>query len=146
MFKIIILFFLTSFSFFVNAETIERFSFESKQKQERYNKLITDIRCPVCQGQSIGGSNAPLAKDLRLVVRKMLKNNKTDNDIFIFMTERYGNFVVFKPPVNKQTYILWFAPFIFIIFAIFAFLKKKSVQNKELVDEAKLAQAKKLLK
>ena len=97
------------------AESIEVKDFENSSQESRYLDLIDNIRCPVCQGQSIGGSNSDLAKDLREQVRKMILNDKSDNDIHLFLTERYGDFVIFKPPINLKTYLLWFTPLIFLV-------------------------------
>jgi len=99
----------------VFAESIEVKDFENSSQESRYLDLIDNIRCPVCQGQSIGGSNSGLAKDLREQVRKMILNDKSDNDIYLFMIERYGDFVIFKPPINLKTYLLWFTPLIFLV-------------------------------
>ena len=92
------------------AESIEAKDFETLGQESRYTVLIENIRCPVCQGQSIGGSNSSLASDLREQVRAMILDNKSDKDIYLFMVERYGDFVNFKPPINSKTYLLWFAP------------------------------------
>ena len=97
------------------SESIEVKDFENSSQESRYLDLIDNIRCPVCQGQSIGGSNSDLAKDLREQVRKMILNDKSDNDIHLFMIERYGDFVIFKPPINLKTYLLWFTPLIFLV-------------------------------
>ena len=99
----------------VFAESIEVKDFENSSQESRYLDLIDNIRCPVCQGQSIGGSNSGLAKDLREQVRQMILNDKSDNDIHLFLTERYGDFVIFKPPINLKTYLLWFTPLIFLV-------------------------------
>ena len=97
------------------AESIDVKDFENSSQESRYIDLIDNIRCPVCQGQSIGGSNSGLAKDLREQVRKMILNDKSDDDIYLFMIERYGDFVIFKPPINWKTYLLWFTPLIFLV-------------------------------
>ena len=97
------------------AESIDVKDFENSSQESRYLDLIDNIRCPVCQGQSIGGSNSGLAKDLREQVRKMILNDKSDDDIYLFMIERYGDFVIFKPPINWKTYLLWFTPLIFLV-------------------------------
>ena len=97
------------------AESIEVNDFKNSSQESRYLDLIDNIRCPVCQGQSIGGSNSGLAKDLREQVRKMILNDKSDDDIYLFMIERYGDFVIFKPPINWKTYLLWFTPLIFLV-------------------------------
>ena len=97
------------------AESIDIKDFENFSQESRYLDLIDNIRCPICQGQSIGGSNSDLAKDLREQVRQMILNDKSDNDIHLFLTERYGDFVIFKPPINLKTYLLWFTPLIFLV-------------------------------
>ncbi len=124
-----------------HAESIDAKVFSSDQQQSRYRSLIDEIRCPVCQGQSIGGSNAGLAKDLRNQVRSMIIDNKSDNDIRTFMTDRYGDFVVFKPPVNYSTYLLWFAPFVFLFIGLIILIrsiKSKSQNGQEnVIDTSK---------
>jgi cytochrome c-type biogenesis protein CcmH len=113
----------------------------------RYRSLINEIRCPVCQGQSIGGSNAGLAKDLRERVRTMIIENNSNDGLRQFMVDRYGDFVVFKPPVNKNTFLLWYAPFAFLALGLFFFIRsllnKKKTEKIQTVDTTK---AKKLLK
>jgi cytochrome c-type biogenesis protein CcmH len=125
-------------------ESIDVTSFANKQQEQRYRALIGEIRCPVCQGQSIGGSNAGLAKDLREKVRGLILEQKTDDDVRKFMTDRYGDFVVFKPPVNKSTYLLWFAPFIFLLFAVFFLVR--TFNNKKEPIKVDTTKAKNLLK
>ena len=130
----------------VFAESIEANSFTNEVHEQRYRSLIDEIRCPVCQGQSIGGSNAGLAKDLREKVRELIVDNQTDDNIRKYMTDRYGDFVVFKPPMNKNTYLLWYAPFIFLVLGMFFFIRtlgKKPSEDIEVVDTQK---AKDLLK
>ena len=131
----------------VFAESIEVKDFENFSQESRYLDLIDNIRCPVCQGQSIGGSNSGLAKDLREQVRKMILNDKSDNDIYLFMIERYGDFVIFKPPINLKTYLLWFTPLIFLvlcfIYLIRIISKKRDFSVKS---SAEIERAKNLLK
>ena len=129
------------------AESIEVNDFENSSQESRYINLIDNIRCPVCQGQSIGGSNSGLAKDLREQVRKMILNDKSDDDIYLFMIERYGDFVIFKPPINWKTYLLWFTPLIFLvlcfIYLIRIISKKRDFSVKS---SAEIKRAKNLLK
>ena len=129
------------------AESIEASIFETEEQQSRYTQLIEDIRCPVCQGQSIGGSNSGLAKDLREKVREMILDGQSDPQIYSYMVERYGDFVVYKPPVNTKTYLLWFAPlFILILSLIFLFRSTKRNTKKTVNVSNDLERAKKLLK
>ncbi len=128
------------------AESIEVRKFQNATQESRYRNLVDEIRCPVCQGQSIGGSNAGLAKDLREQVRNMIIKGNDNDEIRQFMVARYGDFVVFKPPVNKNTYVLWFAPFAFLALGLFFFirsLKSKERTRPEAIDTSK---AKDLLK
>jgi cytochrome c-type biogenesis protein CcmH len=129
----------------IYAESIEANTFINAQQERRYRTLIDEIRCPVCQGQSIGGSNAGLAKDLREKVRELILSGKTNDDIRAFMVARYGDFVVFKPPVNKNTYLLWFLPFVFLAFGLF-FLVRFFSAKKPLVAKIDTTKAKELLK
>ena len=129
------------------AESIEASIFETKEQQSRYTQLIEDIRCPVCQGQSIGGSNSGLAKDLREKVREMILDGQSDPEIYSYMVERYGDFVVYKPPINIKTYLLWFAPlFILILSLIFLFRSTRRNKAKTVNVSRDLERAKKLLK
>ena len=129
------------------AESIDVKDFENSTQESRYIDLIDNIRCPVCQGQSIGGSNSGLAKDLREQVRIMILSDKSDDDIYLFMIERYSDFVIFKPPINWKTYLLWFTPLIFLvlcfIYLIRIILKKRDFSPKP---SAEIERAKNLLK
>ena len=129
------------------AQSIEANDFETIDQQSRYTQLIENIRCPVCQGQSIGGSNSGLAKDLREKVYEMILDGKSDADIYSYMVERYGDFVVYKPPLNIKTFLLWFAPLLVMILSLF-FLFRSTRQNKEKTVSLSgdLEKAKKLLK
>ena len=129
------------------AESIEANDFETIDQQSRYTQLIENIRCPVCQGQSISGSNSELAKDLREKVREMILDSRSDADIYSFMVERYGDFVVYKPPLNIKTFLLWFAPLVVMILSLL-FLFRSTRQNKEktVSISSDLEKAKKLLK
>ncbi|WP_416653286.1 cytochrome c-type biogenesis protein CcmH [Candidatus Pseudothioglobus sp. Uisw_086] len=129
------------------AESIEAKDFETLYQENRYTVLIENIRCPVCQGQSIGGSNSSLAGDLREQVRKMILNNKSDKDIYLFMVERYGDFVNFKPPINSKTYLLWFAPLLLLVLCsiyLFRITRNKNIHLSS--SDSDIERAKKLLK
>ena len=120
------------------AGSIEAKEFISSEQEKRYRDLIEDIRCPVCQGQSIGDSNSDLALDLREQVRKMILDNNTNDEIYSFMVQRYGDFVIFKPPIKPVTYMLWFAPFLFLFICLFFLFRsissKSRIANKLSID------------
>lgn len=83
--------------------------------QGRYEHITQNLRCLVCQNESIADSNAPLAEDLRRQVREMLIGGKSDEDVFDFMTARYGDFVRYNPPLDSKTLLIWGAPFITVL-------------------------------
>lgn len=84
--------------------------------EARARALSVDLRCLVCQNQSIDDSNAPLARDLRLLVRERLKAGDTDADVMTFVVARYGDFVLLRPPLNWKTWILWIsAPLLLLL-------------------------------
>jgi cytochrome c-type biogenesis protein CcmH len=94
----------------------------------RARKISKNIRCLVCQNQSIDESSATLAKDLRILIRNKIKKGYTNDEIYTFLTDRYGDFILLKPSFKLSTSALWSLPFIFLIFGIFVIfqLNKKS--------------------
>jgi cytochrome c-type biogenesis protein CcmH len=90
--------------------------------------LAEDLRCLVCQNETLAGSHAPLAVDLRQQIREQMKAGRSDEEIIAYMTDRYGDFVLFRPPVKATTYLLWFGPFLLLIAGIivqFLYLKRR---------------------
>ena len=102
---------ISNFSFTVEPDEI----LKSPKYELRARNISKNIRCMVCQNQSIDESNAPLAKDLRILIRDKIKEGYKDEDIYKFLTDRYGDFILLKPPLNSKNLILWFLPFIFLI-------------------------------
>ena len=92
---------------------------KNEQQELRARNISKNIRCMVCQNQSIDVSAAPLAKDLRIIIRKKVKEGQTDEKIYKFLTDRYGDFILLKPPFKLSTYLLWFLPFILCMIGIF---------------------------
>jgi cytochrome c-type biogenesis protein CcmH len=91
---------------------------EDPALQARFERVVKDLRCLVCQNESIADSNVELASDLRRQVREMLVAGKSDDEIFDFMTDRYGEFVRFNPPLDRKTALIWGAPFIVLLLGI----------------------------
>lgn len=87
-------------------------------QESRARALSAEIRCLVCQNQSIDDSDASLARDLRLLVREQIKEGKTDQGIRDFLVERYGDFVLLKPPMKASTWLLWFGPLIVFVLGL----------------------------
>ena len=112
-----------------NSYTVEPNEILKNQKQElRARNISKNIRCMVCQNQSIDDSNSPLAKDLRILIRNKIKDGKKDEEIYKFLTDRYGDFILLKPPFKLNTLALWLLPFVFVLIGIFIvfFHNKKS--------------------
>ena len=100
--------------------SVEPEEFLQNPKQEiRARDISKNIRCLVCQNQSIDDSAAPLAKDLRALIRIKVQENDTDEEIYKFLTDRYGDFILLKPPFKISTFLLWSLPFVFVIIGIF---------------------------
>ena len=117
---IIIISICLSLFFSNSSNTIEPDEILQDQKQEfRAREISKNIRCMVCQNQSIDESNAPLAKDLRILIRNKIKEGNNNEEIYIFLTDRYGDFILLKPPFKLSTLALWFLPFIFFIVGVF---------------------------
>lgn len=113
--SIILLALIFSANSFASIEIIE---FDNPAHEQRYRSLILELRCLKCQNQNLASSDAPLAKDLRMIAVDMIKSGSTDQEVKDFMTERYGDFVLYKPPFNMQTAFLWLGPFFILIIVI----------------------------
>ena len=90
-------------------------NFDDAEQERRYYSLTKELRCLVCQNQNLADSNAELAKDLRDKVYEMIKAGSSDAQIVDYMVDRYGEFVLYKPPVNLSTIFLWVGPFIILL-------------------------------
>ena len=114
--------------FLNNSYTVEPDEILENPKQElRARNISKNIRCMVCQNQSIDESNAPLARDLRILIRNKIKDGKKNEEIYKFLTDRYGDFILLKPPFKLSTLALWILPFIFLaigIFIVFSYNRK----------------------
>jgi len=110
---------------------------EDPQIEQRMRALTEQLRCLVCQNETLADSRADLAEDLRKEIREQMKAGKSDQEIIAFLTQRYGDFVLYKPPVKSTTYLLWFGPFV-LLFAgtgvLYRYLKKR----RELIDDQPL--------
>ena len=106
---------ILNFSFAVEPDEI----LKNPKYELRARNISKNIRCMVCQNQSIDESNSPLAKDLRILIRDKIKEGNKDEEIYKFLTDRYGDFILLKPPLNSKNLILWLLPFIFLFLGIY---------------------------
>ena len=104
---------------------------ENQEYELRARSISKNIRCMICQNQSIDESNAPLARDLRILIRNKIKEGNSNEEIYIFLTDRYGDFILLKPALKLNTVALWFLPFLFFVVGIYIifFHNKKSKRN-----------------
>lgn len=116
-FKLIFLFFWLVFTFsYADTSVINE------------NNIFKNLRCLVCQGQSISDSNSDFAQTVKLVVNDLIEEGKTEEEIYSFMAEKYGDWIIYKPQLNKQNFMLWFLPYAFLIgggLIIFYLIRKK---------------------
>lgn len=106
--------------------------FDSESQRQRYQQLTFELRCPKCQNQNLADSNSQISIDLRAEVVRLLKEGKTDAEIKQYMVDRYGDFVLYNPPVQSNTLVLWWGPIIILLIGIVAFfviLSKRSRVN-----------------
>ena len=129
-FILIILVCLAQF-FSNNIYTVEPDEILKNQEQEqKARKISKNVRCLVCQNQSIDESSAFLAKDLRIIIREKITQGQTDDEIYSFLKKRYGDFILLKPPLNMANLVLWVLPFLLFALGIYViFLRNKKSKN-----------------
>jgi len=110
--------------------------------EKRLIDISGELRCLVCQNESLAGSQAELAKDLREEVRGLIKEGKTDNEVKEFLVSRYGDFVLYRPQMKPTTYVLWIGPFILLIIGLLALVSYLRKRN-QVVEEAPLSEEEK---
>ena len=106
--------------------------------EERVMNLSRELRCLVCQNETLADSRADLAEDLRNQIREQMKAGKSDKQIVAYLTQRYGKFILYNPPIDPTTYLLWFGPFVLLLaglFVLFRFVK----QRRELITDQPLS-------
>jgi len=120
---------------------------EDANLEKRVTGLAHELRCLVCQNQTIADSNAPLAVDLRNQIREQLAAGKSEDDVIDFMVARYGDFVLYRPPLKASTVLLWAGPFVFLLLGFFLLYRRVTRRSppEPQLSEADRARAAKLL-
>jgi cytochrome c-type biogenesis protein CcmH len=122
---------------------VDAYTFKTPEQQQDYKTLVSELRCLVCQNQTIGDSNAELAADLRRQVYEMLQQGKSKDEVFQFMTERYGDFVLYNPPFKTTTSLLWIAPVAFLLIGLIILIvvvrRKKTAKAETASEQLNLA-------
>lgn len=132
---------LSGLGFFgpAGAYTLEQFQFDTPEQAEDFRKLLGELRCVVCQNETLAGSQADVAQIMREDVYKLMKEGKGHAAVKTYLVDRYGDFVLYDPPLKPSTYPLWFGPF--VLFAIAGFflartlLRKKQSRDSELSEQ-----------
>ena len=116
--KILIIYILLNYNF-VNASDINE------------TKIFKNIRCLICQGQSVGDSNSEFAQTIKLVVRDQINLGKSENEIYSFLVQKYGGWIIYDPPFNATNFLLWTLPYLFFLIGglIIFFILRKNKQN-----------------
>lgn len=130
------------------AYTLEEFTFESQAQSEDFHDLIAKLRCLVCQNESLASSQAGVAQDLRKEVYRMIQEGQSDDEIISFLVDRYGDFVLYDPPLKPSTYILWIGPFVFLGFGgylLFRTLSRQKDKPEQALSEAEQDRLQRLL-
>lgn len=96
-----------------------------KKKEKQAQELFTELRCIVCDGESLSGSNAEFSIDMRALIREKLKNGESKKEITEFLIARYGNAILQKPPLKTSTYLLWFSPLILLLVGVFVVIRAR---------------------
>lgn len=135
MMKRFVLSILASLALVLSAQAaIEVYEFDNTQQEQQFKDLSNTLRCPKCQNNTIGDSNAALAQDLRHKVYEMTKQGKSEQEIVDYMIARYGNFVTYNPPFTVATSILWLGPLAVVVFG-FGFIVLRTRRSKASVTE-----------
>ena len=97
------------------SSVVDAYDFDDPALEARYRTLIAELRCPKCLNVNIAGSDAPIASDLRRAVRRMLQEGRTDQEILVHLKDRYGDFILYNPPLGPATVLLWATPAVLIL-------------------------------
>ncbi|MGJ0516789.1 MAG: cytochrome c-type biogenesis protein [Methylomicrobium sp.] len=127
---------------------VEYREFSNPEQQEAYESLTSELRCLVCQNQTIADSNADLAADLRRQVYEMLQRGQSKEDVVKFMTERYGDFVLYNPPFKSKTLLLWFGPVLFFLIGVIfvtLLIRRKQTRPPQALSEEQRQKIRRLL-
>ncbi len=111
------------------AQAIEPLPFKDHAEEVRYQRLTAQLRCPMCQNETLADSNAPIARDLRNQIFRLMQHGQSDAQIKQYLVDRYSQFVLYDPPVEAQTWLLWFGPLLILLVgavAVIATIRKRS--------------------
>lgn len=99
----------------------EVYAFDTDEQRERFQRFTHELRCPKCQSQTLAGSDAMISRDLKRELHRLIAEGKTDEEVVDFMVSRYGDFVLYRPPLQANTYLLWFGPALLVLVGLGVF-------------------------
>ena len=120
---------------FAHAQAIEPMPFANHAQEVRFQHLTAQLRCPMCQNETLADSNAPIARDLRNQVFKLMQQGKSDDEIKQYLVDRYSTYVLYDPPLNSGTWLLWFGPLLILLAGagvVVTVLRKRNRDNQVL--------------
>lgn len=119
--------------------------FDNDNQEQRYKTLIAELRCPMCLNANLAASDAAIAQDLRAEIYDQIMEGRSDEEIMVFLTDRYGDFINYRPPLNRGTLLLWFGPGILLLAGFFIAIRMMRSSQKGVSDsELSAAENKKL--
>ena len=129
------IYFLLIYSLSLQSESSkEVYVFANDVDQSRFYFLLDTYRCPKCQSSNLAGSNAPIAKDLKREIHRLIEEGKSNEQIEAFLSSRYGDFILYKPALRKNTLILWIGPFVLFFLIIFFVVRWNISSKKQPID------------
>ena len=123
-------------SLLAGATTIDAWEFETADQEARYTALIDEFRCPKCLNTNLSGSDAPIAQDLRRAVYEQIMGGASDDEIRVFLQTRYGDFVLYDPPLRIDTLLLWVTPFVLLALGVWVLVRVGRRRDEIELDEA----------
>ncbi len=147
-FSYLLLAFITSFYAAMTFAVVDghKYPFDNEVDKGRFEVLAEELRCPKCQNQNLADSNAPVAADLRDKVYELMQDGQSDDEIVTYLVDRYGDFVRYNPPVQENTFFLWFGPIVMLVIALIVVVaisrsgkSSSSLSNEEKAELAKQA-------
>ena len=127
---------------------VDAYPFDDPKLEARYKQLVDELRCLVCQNQNLADSNAELAQDMRRLTYEMVQRGESNEQIVTFMVERYGDFVLYRPPFKNSTIMLWIGPFLILgggVLILFLFIRRRGRAQAPQLTEQEQERARRLL-
>ncbi|MDH5433415.1 MAG: cytochrome c-type biogenesis protein CcmH [Gammaproteobacteria bacterium] len=114
---------------------ISVYQFDDPAKEARFNQLVNELRCPKCQNNNLADSNSELSIDLKDIIYEKVQAGESDEQILVYLKDRYGDFISYNPPVKPSTWLLWYGPFVFLLIGGFFLYRFQSSHRQDTQDQ-----------